>query len=130
MYLYFCTILFVIILTDTRPTNIIHMETLHKDIRCYLKNNSDNNANKIKKNIDIDESDLEKFYHVNQSPGGHSSQEKIRHKYFGQLSKNVMKNFFDRYKEDFILHGYKIESFFPYASDFDDEGVVENDRRK
>ena len=102
------------------------METLHKDIRCYLKNTSDNNANKI---IDIDESDLEKLYHVNISPGGHSSQEKIKQKYFGQLSIKEMKNFFDRYKEDFILHGYKIESFFPYAIDFDDD-VVENDRRK
>ena len=120
--------IFLIILTDTRPSHIIHMETLHKDIRCYLKNTSDNNSNKIKMNIDIDESDLEKLYHVNISPGGHSSQEKIRQKYFGQLSRKEMESFFDRYKEDFILHGYKIESFFPYAHDFDD--VVENDRRK
>ena len=93
------------------------METLDVDIKCYLKNTI-NKDSKVKR--DIDESDLENLYHVNISPGGHSSQENLKRKYFGQLSKEEMRNFYERYKEDFLLNGYRIESFFSYAHDFDD----------
>ena len=98
---------------ETRPTHLIHMETIDEDISCYLET-------KGRINLDLDKSDLENFFHVNKSPDGHSSKEKIKKKYFGQLSKKLMQNFYDRYKEDFLLHGYKIESYFSYATDIDD----------
>ena len=93
------------------------METLNTDIKCYLKNSLNKGENQ---KLKIEESDLENLYHVNISPGGHSSQENLKKKYFGQLSKQEMRNFHERYKEDFLLNGYKIESFFSYAHDFDD----------
>ena len=94
------------------------METLYEDISCYLRP-----PGLDLKSIKLDESDLENFYNVNISPGGHSSTEKFRKKYFGQLSKKEMILFYERYKIDFLLHGYRIESFFPYASDFDNDSV-------
>ena len=94
------------------------METLDRDIDCFLRNKKNENG-KEKQDL-IEDSDLENLYHVNISPGGHSSQESLRKKYFGQLSKIEMRNFYERYKEDFMLNGYRIESFFSYAYDFDD----------
>ena len=99
------------------PTYLIHMETLDTDIKCFLDNTSSKDQ---KEKLDIEESDFQNLYHVNISPGGHSSQEKLKRKYFGQLSKEEMRNFYERYKEDFLLNGYKIDSFFSYAHDFDD----------
>ena len=92
------------------------METLDTDILCYLQNNN-LNIPQVRPNLDIDKSDLENIYHVNRSPNGHSSGEGIKQKYFGQLSKQLMRKFYERYKEDFLLHGYKIETFYSYASD-------------
>lgn len=91
------------------------METLKNDIGCYLDNNGSTGAPHGTRDLNLEESDFNNLLHVNQSPDGHSSEGEIRQKYLGQLSKPLMKKVYERYKEDFLLHGYKIESFFPYA---------------
>ena len=66
------------------------METLDTDISCYLKNKKPDTY-EGNTDLDVQDSDLDNLYHVNISLGGHSSQEKFKEKYFGQLSKEVMK---------------------------------------
>ena len=101
------------------------METLEADIICYLDhNNTDTFQQRV--SLNLDGSDFENLLHVNQSPKGHSSGKYIRQKYFGQLPKQLMKMVYERYKEDFLLHGYKIDSFYSYAASAD---VGENEEK-
>jgi len=121
VYAYTIIFLFPFCNVATRPSHIIHMETLEEDIFCFLKGDIGKKANDLhgrrrKKELALEESDLKRFYNVNQSPKGHSSEEKIRQGYFGQLSKELMTKVYERYKEDFLLHGYQIDSFFQYAA--------------
>ena len=105
-------------LIATKPVSLIHMETLEADILCYLDPNNPE-ALQRKITLNLDQSDEENLLHVNQSPNGHSSDKYIRQKYFSQLSKGLMKKVYERYKEDFLLHGYEIDSFFSYAASSD-----------
>ena len=63
------------------------------------------------------ESDYKNLYRVNVSPKGHSSGESVKQKYLGQLSREDMEQFYERYKIDFELHGYDLKDYYKYASD-------------
>ena len=87
--------------SDFQPEHLIHMESIDEDTLCYIEV-----APKVTK-----KDHLRFLKHVNISPKGHSSQEKIQKKYFSQLNQTLLNRLQDKYWPDFVLHGYTLEPF-------------------
>ena len=50
-------------------------------------------------------------------PKGHSSKKELQEKYFGELTKDQMDKVFSLYKLDYLLYGYRPDTFYKFAKD-------------
>ena len=65
----------------------------------------------------IEDGDYGLIHHVNMGPSGPSSKTDTQKEFFGQLTKDLMKKVYQRYKPDYLLYGYQADTFFKYAKD-------------
>ena len=90
------------------PDSVLLLEDLAEDATCYLNNVPDPG---------IQEEDWRHLHHVNAASEGSSSINRIRKRYFHQLTKELMTKVYQRYKPDYLLYGYQHDTFFKDAKD-------------
>ena len=85
---------------------LLHLTSINEDALCFLDSMED-----------LIEQDYKHLYRVNVSPKGHSSGERVKQKYIGQLTKSDLTEFYDKFRPDFDLHGFTLDDYFKYAKD-------------
>ncbi len=86
-----------------RPAVIFKMEEMKQDLKRYLRS------------IGLDERLSERFPHLLEASGGHTST--LVQRYYGLLSKRQVRDLYELYKVDHELFGYDPEVFIAYARD-------------
>ena len=89
---------------QTAPQQVILLEDIRHDGLCFLESIPG-----------IRDEDYGFLHHVNQSPDGPSSQRRKRELYYGQLTRELMMKVYQRYLPDYLIYGYKPDTFFQFA---------------